>query len=186
MNAYEVQALKGMGIDLSRLGCVMLDVQIPDLTDVIPPEWRYSSPNPARGWVNGLQTEGHVTLLHGLLSNANAIRPAVDEVLQGWEPGKTIEGDQITVFPSPWEDEPYSCIVSEGVLTRALRDAHARLSLLPHIDTHPTYRPHVTLAYVHRDRTEDAIYAIRRHYRARDVLVPITFDVVGLNYGRPE
>ena len=152
MNAYEIQALKDMGIDLSRLGCVMLDVQIPDLTDVIPPEWRYSSANPARGWVNGLQTDGHVTLLYGLLSNANAIRPAVDEVL----------------------------------LTRALRDAHARLSLLPHIDTHPTYRPHVTLAYVHRDRTEDAIYAIRRHYRARDVLVPITFDVVGLNYGRPE
>ena len=100
----------------------------------------------------------------------------------GSEPGRIV-GAELTVFPSPWEDEPYSCIVSELTLTPELRDAHARLSLLPHINTHPTYRPHVTLAYVHRDHTEDALRALRRHFNARDTYVPVHFTTGSLNYG---
>ena len=74
-------------------------------------------------------------------------------------------------------------LIAAGVLTPELRDAHARLSLLPHINTHPTYRAHVTLAYVHRDREADALAAIRRAFKARDVLVPMRFEPIGLNYG---
>ena len=182
MNAHGVRALKDMGIDPGKLGCVMLDVAMPDLSGVIPDEWCYASPRPDRFWVSGRQAEGHVTLLHGLLSHATDIRPAIDEVLDGWEPGP-VEGCVVTVFPSPWDDEPYSCIVSELVLTPELRDAHARLSLLPHIDTYPTYRAHVTLAYVHKDREQDAVAAIRRHFKARDIYCPIAFEPRGLNYG---
>ena len=119
MNAYGVQALRDMGIDPGKLGCVMLDVVAPDLSDVIPDEWCYSSPHPDRHWVSGRQKEGHVTLLYGLLQSAHDIRPAVDEVLDGWEPGR-ISGHGVTVFPSPWDDEPYSCIVSELTLTPEL------------------------------------------------------------------
>ena len=183
LNADTVRALKDLGIDVSKLGCVMLDVDTPDLSGVIPDEWCYSSPHPDRHWVSGRQKEGHVTLLYGLLQSAHDIRPAVDEVLDGWEPGRIV-GAELTVFPSPWEDEPYSCIVSELTLTPELRDAHARLSLLPHINTHPTYRAHVTLAYVHKDRERDAVTALRRHFRARDTYVPVDFAPIGLNYGR--
>ena len=182
INAYGVRALKDLGIDPGKLGCVMLDVTTPDLAGVIPDEWCYTSAHPDRFWVSGRQSEGHVTLLYGLLSPATDIRPAIDEVLDGWEPGP-VQGDEITVFPSPWDDEPYSCIVSELALTPQLRDAHARLSLLPHIDTHPVYRPHVTLAYVHEDREQDAVAAIRRHFKARDLFCPINFEPLGLNYG---
>lgn len=181
MNAYQVKALQRRGINVSALGCVMLDVESPDLS-CIPDEWCYTSAPPDRKWISGRQDEGHVTLLYGLLDNANTIREDIDEVLDGWAPG-VIRGDRLTVFPSPFPDEPYSCIVSELVLTPELRDAHARLSLLPHINTHPTYRAHVTLAYVHRDREADALAAIRRAFKARDVLVPMQFEPIGLNYG---
>lgn len=182
MNAYQVKALQRRGITVSALGCVMLDVESPDLS-CIPDEWCYTSTHPDRPWISGRQDEGHVTLLYGLLDNANTIREDIDEVLDGWAPG-IIRGDTLTVFPSPFPDEPYSCIVSELVLTPELRDAHARLSLLPHINTHPTYRAHVTLAYVHRDREADALAEIRRAFKARDVLVPMRFEPIGLNYGR--
>ena len=182
MNAYKVKALKDMGIDTAKLGCVMLDVVAPDLSGVIPDEWCYTSPRPERFWVSGRQSEGHVTLLYGLLSHATDIRPAIDEVLDEWEPGP-VQGCEVTVFPSPWEDEPYSCVVSELSLTSQLRDGHARLSLLPHIDTHPVYRPHVTLAYVHKDREHDAVAAVRRRFKAHDSFCRIDFEPIGLNYG---
>ena len=63
MNAYGVQALKDMGIDPGKLGCVMLDVTAPDLSDVIPDEWCYTSPHPDRFGARGRQLEGHATLL---------------------------------------------------------------------------------------------------------------------------
>ena len=40
MNAHGVQALKDMGIDPGKLGCVMLDVTTPDLAGVIPRAWK--------------------------------------------------------------------------------------------------------------------------------------------------
>ena len=100
MNAYEIRALKDMGIDPGKLGCVMLDVTTPDLAGVIPDEWCYTSAHPDRFWVSGRQSEGHVTL-----------------------------------------------------------------------------------AYVHEDREQDAVAAIRRHFKARDLFCPINFEPLGLNYG---
>lgn len=183
---YHLKALRNMGISVSELGCVMLDCWPVDLTDVIPEKWAYRSTHPDRRWIDGVQTEAHVTLLYGLLSNAHLIREAIDEVMSGWRPD-SVKGDMLTVFPSPFtskgDEEPYSCIVSEVARTPALRDAHARLSMLPHIDTHWEYRPHVTLAYVHRDYEQEALLALREHFHARDVYVPIRFEPIGLNYG---
>lgn len=182
MNAYEINALKRRGITVSALGCVMLDVTSPPISRLLPTTWLYSSSNPERRWISGAQDEGHVTLLYGLLDNANVIREDVDEVLAGWEPGE-IATDHVGVFPSPFADEPYSCIVAHLALTDGLRDAHARLSLLPHIDTHPDYKPHVTLAYVHRDYEADAVRLIEQELGC--VKGGLDFEPIALNYGYP-
>ena len=180
MNAYSVEALKRRGIVVSKLGCVMLDVDGPPISKLLPTTWLYSSSNPGRRWISGAQDEGHVTLLYGLLDNANAIREDVDEVLDGWEPGQ-ITTDHVGVFPSPFGDEDYSCIVAHLAVTDDLLDAHARLSLLPHIDTHPTYRPHVTLAYVRKEFEKDAVRLIEQELGC--VVGGLDFTPLGLNYG---
>lgn len=191
MNAYQLKCLPAMGINIRDLGCVMLDVEPLDIKGVIPDEWAYHSENPKLAHVSGIQTEAHITLLFGLLENANRIREAVDEVLDGWEPGE-VYTQTIEAFQSPIPDEPYSCIVAKLQVSRQLKDAHARLSLLPHIDTHPQYLPHVTIAYVHKDRCSDAIAAVRRAlgthraFGTRDIFTHAELTPIGLNYGDPK
>lgn len=178
MNAYTLNALRRRGIVVSALGCVMQDVAPVDLSGTIPDAWCYASTHPDRTWISGRQDgEAHVTLLYGLLDNANTIREDIDEVLDGWRPGAIVSSD-IEVFPSPFPDEPYSCIVARLDLTPELRDAHARLSFLPHINTHPEYKAHVTLAYVRREFAEQTVAAIREHFGERIEFTPTT-----LNYG---
>lgn len=180
MNAYEVKALQRRGITVSKLGCVMLDVDGPPISKLLPATWLYSSSHPDRKWISGAQDSGHVTLLYGLLDNANAIREDVDEVLDGWEPGQ-ITTNHVGAFPSTFEDEPYSCVVAHLAMSPGLLDAHARLSLLPHIDTHPTYLPHVTLAYVLRRYEKDAVRLIEQELGC--VVGGLDFKPIGLNYG---
>ena len=184
INAYQLQALRDLSISISDLGCIMLDVESPiPVADVLPEAWAYRSSNPDLKHVSGIQTEHHVTLLFGLLPQVR--RAHVDEVLAGWDGlDVAVKTDQLDVFPSPLPDEPYSCIVARQTSpSREIAGAHARLSMLPHINTHPTFKAHVTLAYVHRDRTQDALTELRRTFKARDVYVPILFHPTGLNYG---
>lgn len=181
MNAYGLRALQRRGIVVSRLGCVMLDVTGPHISRLLPALWLYSSTHPDRAWISGAQDQGHVTLLYGLLDNAHAIREDIDEVLDGWQMPAALTGDPaVTVFPSPFEDEPYSCLVAR-IDAPELRDAHARLSLLPHIDTHPEYKPHVTLAYVHREYEQDAARLIEQELGC--VKGGLDFTPTALNYG---
>lgn len=182
LNAYRLKCLPDLGVHIRDLGCVMLDVEPLDIKGAIPDDWAYTSSNPNLRHVSGIQTEAHITLLFGLLYNANAIRAAVDEVLDGWEPGD-LYTQSIGAFPSPMPDEPYSCIIAEVEMRKPLLDAHARLSLLPHINTHPDYRAHVTIAYVHKDRQADAIEAVRRALGTRDIFTHVPLVPIGLNYG---
>src|SRR5437773_5803940 len=147
MNASGRQALKDMGTDPPNLGCVMLDVEPIDTASMVPADWAYTARDPSRFWIKGLEAGDHITLLYGLLSNANTIREAVDEVLDGWEPG-ALSIASVGSFPSTFADEPDTCIVVHIEATSALLVAHARLSPLPHIDTHPPYPAQSTLAYV--------------------------------------
>lgn len=177
-SAYTLRCLRDMGITIGDLGCVMLDVNpFAELHQVLPEEWAYRSRHPDLGHVSGIQRTAHVTLLYGLLSNAHTIRGAVDEVMDGWSID-AVEVDHIAAFASPIKSEPYACIVAKLVHSEGLLDAHTRLSMLPHIDTHPTYQPHITLAYVHLDYEAAARGAIERELgdHARQ-------GVIGLNYG---
>lgn len=168
------------------LGCVMLDLSptfVPPI-EVIPSWWGYTSPNPDRGWITGVQPTDklHLTLKYGLLPGL-VDAAAVDAALEGWAPD-TVSTDSLAVFESPYPDEAYSCIVARQTHpTGAVRDANRRLSGLPHVDLYSEYRPHVTLAFVCPEYTEPAMEILRRTLRARDVYAPATFEPRGLNYG---
>jgi len=115
-------------------------------------------------------------------------REHVDAVMEGWEPPLALQTHHIEVFPSPYPaDDPdgagaYACIVAVIRLSDELIEAHQRLSLLPHVDTFPVYKAHVTLAYVKADRAP--------HWqRTLQELSPIfTVDTsrhpLGLDYGK--
>lgn len=174
-------ALDQLGINVNKLGCVMLDVEPVDLTG-FPTQWEYFARNPEHRWITGAQRADvqHITLLYGLLQNANVIKPQVDLVLEGWNPGWLGIG-YTEVFESNYDDEEYSCIVGRigypGEQPVTLLDAHIRLSTLPHIDTFWDYKPHVTLAYVHKQYTDEAMNWLQKRVSVGS-LTPI-----GLNYG---
>lgn len=179
MNSHNFEpTYKSLGIDLDKLGCIMLDVEPhQSLDEVIPSDWLYTSPDPKKFWFNNVLDHLHVSLLYGLMENGNVWRQYVDEVLFGWSPD-LIEVDYVDAFPSPLAEEKYSCIIAKLRITDNLLEAHQRLSFLPHIDTYSGYTPHITLAYVKEEFEAAAIEKLYLHG------IP-HFDPIGLNYGDP-
>lgn len=148
VTAYDfIEVYREFGLDPRTLGCVMLDTEPLTVSDVIRHKDVYVSPT--RKFINGItsESEPHVTLLYGLLRAAQELRPYVELVLQGWEPAP-VQILRVVAFESPLE--PYYCLAAELAVSQSLIEAHARLSLLPHIDVFPAYRPHITLAYVRK------------------------------------
>jgi len=176
MNGYDIpNTYTALGIDISKLGCVMLQVKSPDLSELINPEWAYYSPN--LRYAQGFDKIGdHITLLYGLLENANTWKEHVDTVLEGWEP-ELIEPHYVDHFASA-NGEPYGCIVLKIYKSYNLLDAHNRLSLLPHIDTFP-YEPHLTIGYVKEEVVEEVEWVFEHAFEYVDL------EPVGLDYGRP-
>lgn len=152
LNAYTLQALKELNIDVGHLGCVMLDLETSPIS--LPPEWLYTSQKPELSHVKGVPDQKHTTLLYGLLPGVSTNH--VSEVLAGWAvTTPEVAVTRLRTFASPMPDEPYTCIVAElGDPRGELLDAHQRLSMLPHVDTHLEYIPHMTIAYVHNDWVE--------------------------------
>lgn len=172
---------KALDINTSRLGCVMLDVDGSGVYHEIEQQDLYFSPNPDRHWIRGFVAEKtpHVTLLYGLLHSAQEWRSHVDAVLKGWEL-KEVEVSHIGYFESPYPDEDYYCIVAHVAITPELLEGHRRLSLLPHINTFPEYKAHITIAYIRKDE-ELRDKVIERYTQ---MLEGYVFTVKGLNYGK--
>jgi hypothetical protein len=143
-----------LGLDVNKLGCVMLPMEPIDLfgdgrADILDIEDLYASNDPAKFWVAGdVSDKAHITLLYGLITPAYEQTENVDEVLASWDRPSYLAVDSVTFFPSPFKDEDgYAAIVAK-VEDPHLDEAHARLSYLPHVNTFPSYEPHMTLAYV--------------------------------------
>lgn len=145
---------ENLDIDLNELGCVMLDVSPRDIP-AFPEKYNdklYYAQDVAFFWLDGfVGKKPHLTLLYGLTKPAIKLQEEIGMVLKDWElPLVTI--DDIGFFESPVKDhEPYYTIVAHIEPDEHLLEGHQRLSLLPHINTFPTYRPHITIAYVQRD-----------------------------------
>jgi len=98
---------------------------------------------------NGRETEPHVTLLYGL----HAIQPdAVAEILKDEPPIRLTLG-KISIFPAnelqaQRGGEQYDVVKVDVTSDDLMRLNDKLAGALPHTNTHPTYQPHATLAYV--------------------------------------
>jgi len=119
----------------------------------------------------------HVTLLYGLLRPGPELKKHVDAVLDGWTP-QDVTIASVDVFPSGDPTEPYVALVAKLEMTDNLMEAHARLSLLPHLDTHASFQAHVTLCYLNSTAdTQGYIETLTKE------LVGKTVKALGINYG---
>lgn len=147
------QVFKELGYDLGKLGCIMLDTEpLTDIAEHINDKAElYYANDKSKFWIDGVVCDKtpHITLLYGLLRSGLEMKKHVDAVL-GDLP-LTVEVERYGYFESPYEDEPYYCIVAHLKLTDELIEANERLKFLPHINTFPGYKAHLTLAYIKKD-----------------------------------
>jgi 2'-5' RNA ligase len=173
-----------LGMELGHFGCIMLDVEPIPVLEMLdkPSDWFYFSKNPKLRYVKGpvAATQAHATLLYGLTPDDKAgikQKDSVDELLRSLDLSE-VTIDHIDSFPAQM-GEPYSCVVAKLNTDNDLGEANRRLRFLPHIDTFIEYVPHVTLAYVPEDKTEEAISTFK------DTLEGLTIPAIGINYGGP-
>ena len=157
LNSHNFEEIyKKLHINLDTLGCVMLDLEaLGSMGGIVKTaEDLYFSSNPDRKWIKGwvAGTVPHITLLYGLLDNAHNWEKEIDVVLGTWEMD-TVQIDNISYFDSPYEDEPYYCIVAHIKVTTELMEGHNRLEFLPHINTFTGYKPHMTIGCIRKDET---------------------------------
>lgn len=175
VNAYDYQEMyKELGIDFSQLGCIMLDVDANSLPPFTNRDSLYDVQNDSLAIGNP-----HVTLLFGLLKSGWEYKKYVDLVLKGWNCSQ-VKIASIGFFDTPKPDEePYYCIVAHIEITPELQAGHDRLQMLPHVDTFPGYKAHMTIAYIKRDdKIRDDVID---YYSSQ--IVGKTLKVIGLNYG---
>lgn len=150
---------EGLGFNLSTLGCVMLDVEPLESMYSIAVDGAesvlYYAKDKSRFWIDGWIADkvAHVTLLYGLLETAKNYKWHIEQVLKDWSLEDVTISD-IGFFDSPYEDEPYYCIIAHIETTPKLIEGHQRLELLPHINTFAGYKPHMTIAYIKKDQGE--------------------------------
>jgi 2'-5' RNA ligase len=170
-----------MGINLDGLGCIMLKVEPLKVSDLIAEEDLYYSSDPNKFWLKGIVSESvpHCTLLFGLMESGGAWKEYVDGVLDGWNPG-TVTVDHVGFFETAYDSEPYYCLIAHLVVTPELLDGNARLRHLPHIDTFPEYKAHVTLAYIKNDEQlrDDLLYALNNRFVGKKLTTK------GVDYGK--
>ncbi|MDE2104885.1 MAG: 2'-5' RNA ligase family protein [Patescibacteria group bacterium] len=143
------QVYQDLGIDPNKLGCIMLNTEPIEISNVIQFDDLYFSDPLLHPHTQGIICEDipHVTLLYGLLRSGLELKKHVDALLEGWEPADpTIR--EIGFFPGEDENNKYITLVAKLEASPNLLDANSRLRLLPHCDTHQTYQPHITLAYI--------------------------------------
>lgn len=154
------EVYKWLGINLNKLGCVMLDLE--PLSNMWSIEQDgasvalYYSKNKERFWIDGWVCDKipHITLLYGLLDEAKNFESHIEKVLKGWNL-KEVEIEDVGYFDSPYPDEEYYCIIAHIKVTDELLEGHRRLEFLPHINTFAGYKPHMTVAYIDKNQGEE-------------------------------
>ena len=176
-----------LGINLSKLGCLMLDTQpikteyyqiMQDGVTTYFPE--YKAKNKDRFWIDGYVADKtpHLTLFYGFLNEAGSYKKHIDILLKDWK-CENVEIEDIGFFESPYEDEDYYCIVAHVKKTPELIEGNNLMRFIPHITTFIGYKPHITIAYIIKDEAvrDDFILHLKKE------LVGKELSVLGLNYG---
>jgi hypothetical protein len=150
---------KWLGINLNKLGCVMLDVEplesMRRVENYDVDVALYYAKNKERFWIDGWVADkvAHITLLYGLLEEGKNYEPHIQKVLSGWKL-ENVEIESVGYFDSPYPDEPYYCIIAHIKVTPELLEGHQRLEFLPHVNTFATYKPHMTICYISKEQGE--------------------------------
>lgn len=179
-----------LGYNLSKLGCLMLDTEpikntyfigMDDGTGIISPSFpAYYAKDKSRFWIDGYVADKtpHLTLFYGFLQEAGCFKPHIEKLLKDTNIS-TVKISEISFFESPYEDEPYYCIVAKIEKTDDLIEAHNKMTLLPNIQTFPDYKPHITIAYIIKDETirDNFIEYLKKELLGKEL------KVIGLNYG---
>lgn len=176
-----------LGIDLNKLGCLMLDTEpikteyyqiMQDGITTYFPE--YKAKNKDRFWIDGYVADknSHITLLYGFLTEAINYKPHIEKVLNNWSL-ESVKISDIGYFESPYEDEPYYCIVAHIEVSEKLLEGHRRVEFLPHINTFTGYKPHISIAYIIKDEAirDDFIAHLKKEWVGKEL------KIIGLNYG---
>jgi 2'-5' RNA ligase len=170
-----------LAINTDTLGCIMLDVEPLKVSDVIAPDELYYSTGPIGGkYTQGIvsETVPHVTVLFGLMQSGRIWKQQVDEALEGWSL-PSLEIASVTFFDNSTPEEQYYCVVAELELTPELLEGNSRLRILPHCDTFPVFRAHITLAYIKHDEAilNEILTVLNSRFAGKQV------KALGLNYG---
>jgi 2'-5' RNA ligase len=181
-----------LGINLSLLGCIMMDTEKLEVSDIIDESHLYFAADPSHFWIKGIVSEvvPHVTLLYGLLRTGEEMMKHVNAVLELEEGAdfpehwpRNLVIDSVSFFESQLPDEPYYCLIA-NINPMDLKGLNDRLRMLPHINTYPDYEPHITLAYIKKDETlrDGYLDLLNTRFKGK------TVKTVGLNYGgnKPE
>lgn len=181
LNAQKfLEVYENLGIDVGNLGCIMLDTETIATNDIIADGDYFTRPSQYEdGMDDGHESERepHVTLLYGLLRPGIELKKHVDAVLDGWQPQELII-DYVGFFYSTDAEMNAVTIVAFVRKTDSLLEANARLRFLPHIDTFPEYKPHITLAYVKDSANwQEYVTLLNDKYAGKSV------KPVSINYG---
>ena len=187
---------EALGYNLSKLGCLMLDTEPIKLPSHIIQDWEtgsgvnfdsfftelymYKAKNKDRFWIDGYVSDKtpHLTLFYGFLQEAGCFKWHIEKLLEGTNIS-SIKIEDVSFFESPYEDEPYYCIVAKVEKTPELLEAHNKMTLLPNLQTFPDYKPHITIAYIKKDEHARDIFI----EDMKSYLVGKELKVTGLNYG---
>lgn len=120
-------------------GCAMLYFTFPEMKeihDLIDPDDLYEED----GQDYGLETEPHCTLLFGLHDGVST--EDIDKVLEKYT-FYTCKGHNASLF----KNEKYD-VLKFDIEGDSLEDANKDLKKFPFTNEHPTYHPHMTIAYL--------------------------------------
>ena len=176
-NAHEFDGLYDDLFDFAKAGYVMIDTSSP--YNFYPNgirEFQYVSPDPDKYWMKGIMENWHVTARGPL--DPKVRQKHCRQVLEHVNLPKELMLGPVEVFPSPYEEEQYECVVVL-VDDPALFQLNQQLAVLPGVQTYIPYKPHLTLGYFKSGHTEEIVTDLKRALR-RSVWIE------GFDFGRME
>lgn len=174
-NAHEFDGLYDDLFDFTKAGYVMIDTTMPWVQfPVALTKYEYTSPDPNLYWMKGMPSKWHVTARGPLDSKVR--QEHCLQVMSSMLLPSTLHLGDIEVFPSPYPEVPYDCVVAL-VDDEKLFELNQQLAVLPGVQTYIPYKPHLTLGYFEAGHTDKIVSMVRENLRS-------VVGITGFDFGR--